>query len=82
MLELTRWFNSNSPLLIGVATGVPIVLMVLLFVLERHYFWIPYIVGASIASKNSVVSDIYCCNHDHKINDFPARCSSVIINNL
>lgn len=50
VLELTRWFNSNSPLLIGVATGVLIALMVLLFVLERHYFWIPYIVGASIAS--------------------------------
>lgn len=50
VLELTRWFNSNSPLLIGVATGVLIALMVLLFVLERHYFWIPYIVGTSIAS--------------------------------
>ena len=50
VLELTRWFNSNSPLLIGVATGVLIALMVLLFLLERHYFWIPYIVGASIAS--------------------------------
>ena len=53
VLELTRWFNSNSPLLIGVATGVLIALMVLLFVLERHYFWIPYIVGASIASAIS-----------------------------